>query len=134
MSGRARLVRDVVAAHLLGPAPGRSHRSVRGLDNEAYEVDGDLVVRFAKDLDLGCAARLLAAVADVSLLPMPEVVFTVPRLGRLVYTSSPVHRCCTCRRPTRPQPAPRSARSAPRYTDSPVSSFTTRVVKDRIST
>ncbi|MEU8074836.1 phosphotransferase [Catellatospora citrea] len=98
MSGRHPTadVRAVIAAHL----PGHRIRSVvelgSGLDNVAYEVDGELVVRFSREPDpvLRAAlvereARLLAAVAEVCPLPVPEPVFTAPESGCLAYTRLP---------------------------------------------
>ncbi|WP_218004204.1 hypothetical protein [Nocardia araoensis] len=75
---RAMGVRDVVAAQL----PGYRIDSVvllgEGEDNVAYEVNGELIVRFSKEPDPDSrAARvieeagLLAAVADISPLPVP---------------------------------------------------------------
>ncbi|NDU74210.1 phosphotransferase [Actinomadura sp. DSM 109109] len=89
-------VRDVVAAHL----PGYGVESVallgEGEDNVAFEVNGELVVRFGKEPDAGSRAarvlgeaRLLAAVADVSPLPVPEPSFTVAEQGCLAYFALP---------------------------------------------
>src|SRR5688572_3748020 len=81
-------VHDVVAAHL----PGYRVHSVtpigEGLDNLAYEVNGELIVRFSKEPDparLSSEARLLAAVARISPLPVPEPVFTAAEHGCLAY-------------------------------------------------
>ncbi|MGC4983526.1 phosphotransferase family protein [Streptomyces sp. DT193] len=67
-----------------------------GLDNLAYEVNGELVVRFGKEPDLarrtalvGHEARVLAAVADISPLPVPEPTFTVAEQGCLAYRKLP---------------------------------------------
>uniref|UniRef100_A0AAU3I834 Phosphotransferase n=1 Tax=Streptomyces sp. NBC_01393 TaxID=2903851 RepID=A0AAU3I834_9ACTN len=67
-----------------------------GLDNLAYEVNGELVVRFSKEPDLarrtalvGHEARVLAAVADISPLPVPEPTFTVAEQGCLAYRKLP---------------------------------------------
>ncbi|MGW7239055.1 phosphotransferase family protein [Streptomyces sp. NPDC054804] len=89
-------VQSVVAAHM----PDCRIESVvplgEGLDNLAYEVNGELVVRFCKEPDLarrtalvGHEARLLAAVADISPLPVPEPTFTVAELGCLAYHKLP---------------------------------------------
>jgi aminoglycoside phosphotransferase (APT) family kinase protein len=82
------LVHDVVAAHL----PDYRVDSVvpigEGLDNVAYEVNGELIVRFSRDPDparLDNEARLLAAVAGVSPLAVPQPIFTVAELGCLAY-------------------------------------------------
>ncbi|MGW2957391.1 phosphotransferase family protein [Streptomyces sp. NPDC001220] len=88
--------RSVVVAHM----PGCRIESVvplgEGLDNLAYEVNGELVVRFSKEPDparrtalVGHEARLLAAVADISPLPVPEPAFTVAELGCLAYRKLP---------------------------------------------
>jgi aminoglycoside phosphotransferase (APT) family kinase protein len=84
-------VRELVAAHL----PERVDEIVRlgeGLDNVAYEVGGRLIVRFAKQPDPGGLEReagLLRLVADVSPLPVPVPVFTVPERGCLAYEKLP---------------------------------------------
>jgi aminoglycoside phosphotransferase (APT) family kinase protein len=82
----------LVAAHL----PDYRVRSVvplgEGLDNVAYEVNGELVVRFSKETDaarLTNEARLLAAVAEVSPLPVPEPVFADAEQGCLAYVKLP---------------------------------------------
>jgi aminoglycoside phosphotransferase (APT) family kinase protein len=93
---RAGQVPDVVRAAL----PGLQVRSVvllgQGLDNLVYEVNGTLVVRFSKEPDPARRARLisseaglLAAVADVSPLPVPEPVFTDPEHGCWAYAKLP---------------------------------------------
>jgi aminoglycoside phosphotransferase (APT) family kinase protein len=63
-----------------------------GLDNVAYEVNGELIVRFSKEPDpmrLDREARLLAAVAAVSPPPVPEPTFTVAELGCMAYVKLP---------------------------------------------
>ncbi|NKZ02539.1 phosphotransferase family protein [Actinomadura latina] len=97
MGGRsAGDVRDVVVAH----RPGYRIHSVEllgeGEDNIAFEANHELIVRFGKESDaVGRAARvrgearLLAAVADVSPLPVPEPVFTVAEDGCLAYFKLP---------------------------------------------
>ncbi|MEV0664647.1 phosphotransferase family protein [Actinomadura luteofluorescens] len=93
---RAADVRDVVAAHL----PGYGVESVallgEGEDNIAFQVDNELIVRFAKEPDPASRAalvrdeaRLLAAVADVSPVPVPEPSFTVAEQGCLAYFKLP---------------------------------------------
>jgi aminoglycoside phosphotransferase (APT) family kinase protein len=91
-AGDVAQVRDVVSAEL----PGRRAASVvplgAGLDNVAYEVDGDLVVRFAREPDperTDREARLLTAVAAVATVPVPEPAFAVPELGCLAYRKLP---------------------------------------------
>ncbi|MEU9380195.1 phosphotransferase [Streptomyces sp. NPDC048279] len=96
--GRDRVadVRGVVGAHL----PGYRTESVvllgEGLDNLAYEVNGELIVRFSKEPDpvrraalVSHEARLLAAVAEISPLPVPEPAFAVAELGCLAYRKLP---------------------------------------------
>ncbi|MFD1274681.1 phosphotransferase family protein [Streptomyces kaempferi] len=67
-----------------------------GLDNLVYEVNGELIVRFSKEPDLARRsalvdheARVLAAVADISPLPVPEPAFTVAEQGCLAYHKLP---------------------------------------------
>ncbi|QFZ74591.1 phosphotransferase [Streptomyces fagopyri] len=89
-------VRSVVVAHM----PDYWIESVaplgEGLDNLAYEVNGELIVRFSKEPDLARRtalvsheARVLAAVADISPLPVPEPAFTVAEQGCLAYRKLP---------------------------------------------
>jgi aminoglycoside phosphotransferase (APT) family kinase protein len=98
MRGRDRVedVRGVVATHL----PGYRINSVtllgEGADNTAYEVNGELIVRFSKRLDpasraaqVDDEARLLATVAGISPLPVPEPRFTVAEQGCLAYFKLP---------------------------------------------
>ncbi len=63
-----------------------------GLDNVAYEVNGELIVRLSRKPDperLDREARLLAAVATVASLPVPEPAFTVAEQGCLAYFKLP---------------------------------------------
>ena len=93
-AGRDRIAetRAVVRSRL----PGYRIESVvklgAGLENVAYEVNGDLIVRFsvAPDADGRAAAvqreaAVLEAVATVSPLPVPKPVFVVTELGCLAY-------------------------------------------------
>ncbi|MFC4536655.1 phosphotransferase family protein [Sphaerisporangium dianthi] len=93
---RAGDVHDVVAMRM----PDYRIDSVmllgEGQDNIAYEVNGELIVRFSKELDpadraaqVRDEARLLAAVADISPLPIPEPSFTVAEEGCLAYFKLP---------------------------------------------
>ncbi|WP_344944207.1 phosphotransferase [Sphaerisporangium flaviroseum] len=72
-------IRALLARHL----PGREVRSItklgEGVDNVAYEVDRELIVRGSKETDPAARAEttrreadLLAAVARLSPLPVPE--------------------------------------------------------------
>jgi aminoglycoside phosphotransferase (APT) family kinase protein len=85
-------VRRVVVAH----RPGYQVDSVvligAGLDHLAYEVNGELIVRGRTEPDPEASereARLLAVVAAVSPLPVPEPAFTVAEQGWLAYFKLP---------------------------------------------
>ncbi|SNS19992.1 phosphotransferase family protein [Actinomadura mexicana] len=89
-------VRDVVAAQL--PAYGIDSVVLlgEGEDNIAFQVNDELIVRFGKEPDpesraaqVRGEARLLAAVADVSPVPVPEPSFTVAEQGCLAYFKLP---------------------------------------------
>jgi aminoglycoside phosphotransferase (APT) family kinase protein len=61
-----------------------------GQENVAYEVNGTLIVRFAKDIARqGDEPALLATVAGFSTLPIPRTRFFVPELGCLAYDKLP---------------------------------------------
>jgi aminoglycoside phosphotransferase (APT) family kinase protein len=89
-------IRALLARHL----PGYQVRSVaklgEGLDNVAYEVNGELIVRASKETEpalrtvaIRREADLLAAVADLSALPVPELVFADTEVGVLAYFKLP---------------------------------------------
>jgi aminoglycoside phosphotransferase (APT) family kinase protein len=81
-----------VVAHLPHYQVDSIVRLGEGLDNLAYEVNGELIVRVSKQPDpvrLNNEARLLAAVADVSPLPVPEPAFTVAEQGWIAYFTLP---------------------------------------------
>ncbi|MFJ9478563.1 phosphotransferase family protein [Streptomyces mirabilis] len=89
-------VRSVVVTHMLDYQIDSVVPLGEGLDNLAYEVNGELIVRFSKEPDLarraslvGREARVLAAVADISPLPVPEPTFTVAEQGCLAYYKLP---------------------------------------------
>ena len=89
-------VRRMVAAHLPGYRVDTVVRVGQGLDNLAYEVNGELIVRWSKEPDPAARAavvdreaRLLAAVAGISPLPVPEPAFAVPEWGCLAYRKLP---------------------------------------------
>jgi aminoglycoside phosphotransferase (APT) family kinase protein len=93
---RAVDVRDIVAGQLPDYRIDTVTLLGEGEDNLAYEVNGELIVRFAKEPDPESrAARvideatLLAAVADISPLPVPEPCFRVPEQGCLAYFALP---------------------------------------------
>jgi aminoglycoside phosphotransferase (APT) family kinase protein len=89
-------VRDVVRAIV----PGLQVRSVafigEGADNLAYEVNGELVVRFSKEPDptrraalISAEVELLTAVAQISTLPVPQPLFSDPQRGCWTYPKVP---------------------------------------------
>jgi aminoglycoside phosphotransferase (APT) family kinase protein len=86
----------LLARHL----PGHDVRSVRalgeGLDNAAYEVNGELILRKSKEADPALRAEatrreaaLLAAVAGISTFPVPEPIFADAEAGFLAYRKLP---------------------------------------------
>lgn len=88
--------RALLARHL----PGYEVRSIvkvgEGLDNAAYEVNGELIVRRSKEADpvgrsesTGREAALLAAVNELSPLPVPEPIFADVEAGVLAYFKLP---------------------------------------------
>ncbi|MFE3141000.1 phosphotransferase family protein [Streptomyces scopuliridis] len=93
---RATDVRRAAATHLPDYRIGSVVLLGEGEDNIAYEVNGELIVRFSKDPDpasraaqVNDEARLLAAVAGFSPLPVPEPSFTVAEQGCLAYFKLP---------------------------------------------
>lgn len=89
-------VRDVLSVHL----PGYRVETVvllgEGEDNVAFEVNDELIVRLGKEPDAASRAarvsgeaRLLAAVSDVSPLPVPEPALTAAEEGCLAYFKLP---------------------------------------------
>ncbi|HYN93797.1 MAG TPA: aminoglycoside phosphotransferase family protein [Pilimelia sp.] len=89
-------VRSVVVAHLPGYRVDSIVRIGAGLDHLAYEINGELIVRHSKEPDparraalLDREARLLAAVAEVAPLPVPEPVFTAAERGWQAYVKLP---------------------------------------------
>jgi aminoglycoside phosphotransferase (APT) family kinase protein len=93
---RVAAVRRMVAAHR-PEAPADSVVPLgEGTDNIAYDVDGELIVRWSKERDVRVRAaridreaRLLTAIAAISPLPVPEPSFTVPEQGWLAYRKLP---------------------------------------------
>jgi aminoglycoside phosphotransferase (APT) family kinase protein len=72
-------VRRLVNAHLPGYVVESVEALGEGQDNVAYEVNGELIVRLRKDGDhqsVDAEVRLLAVVAEVASLPVPEIVFS----------------------------------------------------------
>jgi aminoglycoside phosphotransferase (APT) family kinase protein len=89
-------VREIVGAALPDQRVGSVVELGEGLDHSAYEVDGELIVRFEKASgDASPAAlvmreaRVLAAVADVSPVPVPEPLFVLAEEGCLGYRKLP---------------------------------------------
>jgi aminoglycoside phosphotransferase (APT) family kinase protein len=89
-------VHDIVVTHMPDYQVDAVVQVGEGVDNVAYEVNGELIVRFSKELDparraalLNREARLLAAVADVSPLPVPEPTFAAAEHGCLAYFKLP---------------------------------------------
>lgn len=92
----ADVVRRLLARHL----PGWRATSVvplgEGVDNAAFDVDGELVVRCSTHPDPGersrrvlRESRVLATVAATSPLPVPVPRFTAPEDGCLAYARPP---------------------------------------------
>jgi aminoglycoside phosphotransferase (APT) family kinase protein len=76
---RVAAVGRMVTAHLPDARVGSVVQVGEGTDHLAYEVDGELIVRWSKERDAAARAagvdreaRLLAAVAAISPLPVPE--------------------------------------------------------------
>ncbi|MFE5406252.1 phosphotransferase family protein [Streptomyces sp. NPDC056580] len=93
---RAGDVCGVVATHLPAYRIDSVVHLGEGEDNTAYEVNGELILRFIMEPDaqvraakVNDEAGLLAAVASISPLPIPEPVFTVAEQGCLAYFKLP---------------------------------------------
>jgi len=93
---RAEDVRDALAAHLPGYRVETVTPLGEGEDNIAYEVNGELIVRFSKEPDpvrrtalVEREARLLTVVAGFSPVPVPAPRFTVAEWGCLAYPRLP---------------------------------------------
>jgi aminoglycoside phosphotransferase (APT) family kinase protein len=89
-------IHNVVVTHMPGYQIDSVVQAGEGLDHLAYEVNGELIVRFSKEPDparrtalLNHEARLLSAVAGVSPLPVPEPAFTAAEQGYLAYFKIP---------------------------------------------
>jgi aminoglycoside phosphotransferase (APT) family kinase protein len=89
-------IRTLLARRL----PGYEVRSVRalgeGLDNAAHEVNGELIVRTSKETDparraesIRREAELLAVVARIATLPVPQPIFADPGAGIIAYLRRP---------------------------------------------
>src|SRR5919204_1659835 len=93
---RVAAVGRMVAAHLPDARVDAVVQLGEGTDNLAYEVDGELIVRCSKERDAAARAarvdreaRLLAAVAASSPLPVPEPSFAASEQGCLAYRKLP---------------------------------------------
>ncbi|MGQ0842170.1 phosphotransferase family protein [Actinokineospora sp.] len=82
-------VRDLVRAHLPGYRIDSITRLGAGLDNVAYEVNGELIVRVGREPRVRAEADLLAALAGISPLPVPEPAFVAAESGCLAYRKIP---------------------------------------------
>src|ERR1700754_2855216 len=89
-------MKDVVLAHLPGYRVDSVVSLGEGLDNVAYEVNGELIVRCSKEPDpewrarlVDRDARLLAAVAEVAPVPVPSPTFVDAQRGCLAYRKLP---------------------------------------------
>ncbi|MEU6414224.1 aminoglycoside phosphotransferase family protein [Microbispora sp. NPDC046933] len=90
-----RIIR-LLARHLPGYVVSTVERLGEGQDNAAYEVNGDLVVRQSKIADSALRgeavrreAALLAAVSELSPLPVPQPIFVDEEAGALAYGKLP---------------------------------------------
>ena len=91
---------DEIRASLTRHLPGYEVRSLaklgEGSGNVVYEVNGELIVRASKETDPASRsesaqreAKLLAVVAELSTLPVPEPVFADIEAGVLAYVKLP---------------------------------------------
>lgn len=90
--GEAVNAREAVTANLPGYRVDHVSLIGEGQDNRAFEVNGDLIVRFGKRPDpaeLEREARLLAFVASVAPVPVPAPAFVDPARGCLAYRRLP---------------------------------------------
>jgi aminoglycoside phosphotransferase (APT) family kinase protein len=81
-------VRELVAGRLPGCRVGDVELIGAGMDNTAYVVNGEIVVRFANDVAAAPVereARLLEVVAGISPLAVPEPLFVEADEGCLAY-------------------------------------------------
>jgi aminoglycoside phosphotransferase (APT) family kinase protein len=93
---RAREVADAVRTGVRGFQVRSVVLTGEGVDNLAYEVNGELIVRFSKEPDptrraelIRAEAELLVALVDISPLPVPEPLFTDPERGCWAYAKLP---------------------------------------------
>ena len=85
-------VRELIAGRLPGYRVEQVDVLGAGLDNTAYVVNREVVVRFAKDVESAAVereARLLKVVGGISPLAVPKPLFTETSLGCLAYRMVP---------------------------------------------
>lgn len=89
-------IRAVLRGHLPRLAITSITTLGAGQENVAYEVNGDLIVRLRKEADpderavlVSREVALLAAVAPISTLPVPEIAFADAEAGILAYRKLP---------------------------------------------
>ncbi|GII76155.1 hypothetical protein Sru01_11370 [Sphaerisporangium rufum] len=90
------LIHVSLRRHLPGREIGTPTLLGEGSDHLAYEIDGEIIVRVSKSADPGerqeavrREAGLLALVARLSTLPVPEPVFADEEAGVLAYAKLP---------------------------------------------
>ncbi|MFE3054387.1 phosphotransferase family protein [Nocardia sp. NPDC059239] len=83
---------DLLGHHLPGFRVVSAVCLGQGLDNVSYEINGELIIRFSKECDpdrraelVSGEARLLAVVASISPVPVPDPIFVAPERGCLAY-------------------------------------------------
>lgn len=88
--------RMLTVAHIAGYQVDSVVQLGEGLNNVAYEINGELIVRFSKESEparraagVDHEAHLLAFVTGISPLPVPKPRFTVPEQGCLAYFKLP---------------------------------------------
>lgn len=103
----------LTVAHIAGYQVDSVVQLGEGLNNVAYEINGELIVRFSKESNpahraagVDHEAHLLEAVAGISPLPIPKPRFTVPEQGCLAYFKLPGVPLLDVPRPQRPAHGP----------------------------
>ncbi|MGP4094858.1 phosphotransferase family protein [Nonomuraea sp. KM90] len=85
-------IRALLARHLPDYRVRSISRLGHGLDNDVYEVNGELLIRRNKVVDPESSRQevaRLAAVRELSPLPVPEVVFADDESGAIAYRKLP---------------------------------------------
>lgn len=86
------MLKEVLAEHMPGYRLDSVVPAGEGMDNIAFEVNGELIVRFGKDPDPAVVvreARLLEVIKDISPVPVPEPLFVAPHQRCLAYSKIP---------------------------------------------